>query len=581
MLAARGRQSLEDAAQECRDLGAEAVAVPTDVAEEHQVADLVATTTARYGRIDVFVGNAALFVYGLFEQTPTEAFKRVVDTNLHGHVHAVKALLPHWQQRGEGTYVLVGSIQSLLSAPYQSAYVTSKHAALGLMDVLADEHQGTRIRFGAVLPSTIDTPIYQNGANYTGKASHPLPPTVSVQRAAKAVVAQALHPKRNRYVGRLQAALVPAEFVVPWLFHRITRPAVEVFALRGRQDPTDGNLYARRTTRTPRTAGGSRSAAGHAPAALGRRRRGRRHGAAPPPLSRPRPPARQPAALPRVACRSAHGKPFRSWCVVPPGLPCAVLPPIARAMGRNVASAAGAGREARHQPAPRLPSGPWPRWYPSPPSRAGCPGHPRCERAVSVTPVASTDAFRPLALRRASSRARPRPSGSYGRSMSTTTGTASTAAASTTAAEWTEWAEWHAAHEAARASEHGFLAITSMRWLTPTPERFDDLPGRGRRTRPVPSSPSRPTSPSRSTARPSREPTASAGCRTVPSPASSGTWRTVTSSSRSPGAAAATSSVRATRPPRRARRTAGRRPSRRTSASSSRPASSPSTCRAR
>ncbi|GAA3335239.1 SDR family oxidoreductase [Curtobacterium citreum] len=244
VLAARGRQSLEDAAQECRDLGAEAVAVPTDVAEEHQVADLVATTTARYGRIDVFVGNAALFVYGLFEQTPTEAFKRVVDTNLHGHVHAVKALLPHWQQRGEGTYVLVGSIQSLLSAPYQSAYVTSKHAALGLMDVLADEHQGTRIRFGAVLPSTIDTPIYQNGANYTGKASHPLPPTVSVQRAAKAVVAQALHPKRNRYVGRLQAALVPAEFVVPWLFHRITRPAVEVFALRGRQDPTDGNLYA-------------------------------------------------------------------------------------------------------------------------------------------------------------------------------------------------------------------------------------------------------------------------------------------------------------------------------------------------
>ncbi|PYY50841.1 SDR family NAD(P)-dependent oxidoreductase [Curtobacterium sp. MCBD17_023] len=244
VLAARGEQSLEEAAAECRKLGAEAVAVPTDVADERQVNDLVGTVTSRFGRIDVFVGNAALFVYGLFEQTPTEAFKRVVDTNLHGHVHAVKALLPHWKQRGEGTYVLVGSIQSLLSAPYQSAYVTSKHAALGLMDVLADEHLGTRIRFGAVLPSTIDTPIYQNGANYTEKASHPLPPTVSVQRAAKAVVAEALHPKRNRYVGRIQAALVPAEFIVPWLFHRITRPAVEVFALRGKQAPTDGNLYA-------------------------------------------------------------------------------------------------------------------------------------------------------------------------------------------------------------------------------------------------------------------------------------------------------------------------------------------------
>ncbi|MFJ3034084.1 DUF1684 domain-containing protein [Curtobacterium pusillum] len=40
-----------------------------------------------------------------------------------------------------------------------------------------------------------------------------------------------------------------------------------------------------------------------------------------------------------------------------------------------------------------------------------------------------------------------------------------------------EWSAWHDAHERARASEHGFLAITSIRWLTGTPERFDDAPG--------------------------------------------------------------------------------------------------------
>ena len=53
--------------------------------------------------------------------------------------------------------------------------------------------------------------------------------------------------------------------------------------------------------------------------------------------------------------------------------------------------------------------------------------------------------------------------------MSTTTPTASSFAA--------DWAAWHDAHEQARASEHGFLAITSIRWLTATPERFDDAPG--------------------------------------------------------------------------------------------------------
>ncbi|WP_175415943.1 SDR family NAD(P)-dependent oxidoreductase [Curtobacterium sp. SGAir0471] len=244
VLAARGEQSLEAAAAECRALGVEAVAIPTDVADEHAVQTLVTTTTARFGRIDVFVGNAALFVYALFEQTPTKAFKRVVDTNLYGHLHAITALLPHWKQRGKGTYVLVGSIQSLLSAPYQSAYVTSKHAALGLVDVLGDEYAGTGIRFTALLPSTIDTPIYQNGANYTGKTSHPLPPTVSVQRAGRAVVQAALHPKRYRFVGRVQASLVPLQYVFPGLFHRITKPMVETFALRGRGVPSDGNLYA-------------------------------------------------------------------------------------------------------------------------------------------------------------------------------------------------------------------------------------------------------------------------------------------------------------------------------------------------
>lgn len=244
VLAARGHDSLEAAAAECRALGAEAVAIPTDVADEHQVKDLVATTTTRFGGIDVFVGNAGLFVYGLFDQTPVESFKRVVDTNLYGHVNAVKALVPHWKQRGTGTYVLVGSIQSLLSAPYQAAYVTSKHAALGLVDTLGDEFAGTGIRFTALLPSTIDTPIYQNGANYTGKTSHPLPPTVSVERAGRAVVTAALHPKRYRFVGRIQASLVPLQYVFPGLFHKITKPMVETFALRGKGAPTDGNLHA-------------------------------------------------------------------------------------------------------------------------------------------------------------------------------------------------------------------------------------------------------------------------------------------------------------------------------------------------
>ncbi|TAJ50193.1 MAG: DUF1684 domain-containing protein [Herbiconiux sp.] len=61
--------------------------------------------------------------------------------------------------------------------------------------------------------------------------------------------------------------------------------------------------------------------------------------------------------------------------------------------------------------------------------------------------------------------------------MSTTTGTA-TEPASKSAAEFvSEWERWHAQHEAARASEHGFLAVTSLNWLATEPRRYPDVPG--------------------------------------------------------------------------------------------------------
>jgi len=244
VLAARGVDALEDVVRECVALGARAVAVPTDVSEPSQVAALAEAAIARFGRIDVWVGNASVFAYGAFEDTPPEVFRQQLETNFFGQIEGVRAVLPVFHRQGGGTLIFVASIYGRVTSPYASGYVASKHALMGFSEVLRQELRGSGIDVCTVLPATIDTPIYQNSANYTGHPVHPLPPIVSPKRVASAIVRLARRPRRAAVVGRLQGLLVPMHEFTPGLYHATVRPAMDLLALRrGEAAPSAGNVF--------------------------------------------------------------------------------------------------------------------------------------------------------------------------------------------------------------------------------------------------------------------------------------------------------------------------------------------------
>src|SRR5918998_1441564 len=82
VLAARREQALQDVAAECDGRGARrALAVPTDVTDEAAVQALARRALHEFGRIDVWVNNAAVTLFGRLEEAPPEAFRRVVETN--------------------------------------------------------------------------------------------------------------------------------------------------------------------------------------------------------------------------------------------------------------------------------------------------------------------------------------------------------------------------------------------------------------------------------------------------------------------------------------------------------------------
>jgi NAD(P)-dependent dehydrogenase (short-subunit alcohol dehydrogenase family) len=246
VLAARRAEALEELARECQAAGGQALAVPTDTTDEAAVADLARRAIERFGRIDVWVNNAGVYLLGSLEATPPEAFRRVLETNFFGYVHGARAVLPHFRAQGHGVLINNASVYAHIGAPWLTAYVSSKFAVRGFSEALRQELADLPdVHVCTVSPSPIDTPIFASAANYSGRAVKAPPPTYPPEQVAGAIVASVLHPERERVVGGAGRLVTVMELVAPRLFERVNRRYVDRLQFAAEPAPaTDGNLYA-------------------------------------------------------------------------------------------------------------------------------------------------------------------------------------------------------------------------------------------------------------------------------------------------------------------------------------------------
>ncbi|HEX5857134.1 MAG TPA: SDR family NAD(P)-dependent oxidoreductase [Microbacterium sp.] len=260
VLAARNPAGLEAVARECVERGGQAIAVRTDVSDEEQVLALARRAVDAFGRIDAWVSSASVMSYGSFEQTPSAIFRQIIETNLMGQVHGARAALRQFRRQGSGSLIMVGSLFSEVGSPYISAYVTSKWGTLGLAEVLRQELRRSRgIHVTAVLPGSIDTPIYQHAANYTGSRVHPLPPISSPERVAKAIVRSVGRRRAVVVVGRSQRIATALHGIAPPVYDRAASVAQDVLALRGNGVPRSAGTVLEPATEDGGVTGGWRS----------------------------------------------------------------------------------------------------------------------------------------------------------------------------------------------------------------------------------------------------------------------------------------------------------------------------------
>jgi NAD(P)-dependent dehydrogenase (short-subunit alcohol dehydrogenase family) len=260
VLAARRAEALEELARQCQAAGGQALAVPTDVTDEAAMAELARGAVERFGRIDIWVNNAGVYLLGSLEATPPEAFRRVLETNFFAYVNGARAVLPRFREQRHGVLINNASVYAHIGAPWLTAYVSSKFAVRGLSEALRQELADLPdVHVCTVSPSPIDTPIFASAANYSGRAVKAPPPTYPPGQVASAILASALHPKRERIVGGAGRLATVAETVVPGWFERINRRYVDALQFTtGPAPATDGNLYAPSSDSHLRTRGGWR-----------------------------------------------------------------------------------------------------------------------------------------------------------------------------------------------------------------------------------------------------------------------------------------------------------------------------------
>ena len=245
VLCSRGGDALEAAEKECRELGAaDVVAVAADVTDAAAVQRVVDTALERHGRVDGCVHAAALMAYGTVLDLAAEDFRRTVDVSVAGTLHVAKAVLPVMQRQGTGVLVVVGSLLGRIAAPSMGTYVTAKWAVEGLTRVLALEqrdHPGVHVCI--VSPGGVNTPIYEQAANLTGRTPWPPPPVVQPERVARAVLASLDRPRRSRSVGPANWVMEAGFRGAPAVYDALVGPLLRRTGLTAAPArPSRGNL---------------------------------------------------------------------------------------------------------------------------------------------------------------------------------------------------------------------------------------------------------------------------------------------------------------------------------------------------
>jgi SDR family mycofactocin-dependent oxidoreductase len=156
-------EDLQETVRLVKEAGGQIVAEVADTRNYDEVKAVFDRGVAQFGRVDIVIPNAGICSGAKTWQISPSDWREMIDINLNGVFHTVKAAVPTLIAQGEGgSVVFIGSTEALKGAENISSYAASKHGVTGLMTSLARELGQYNIRVNSVNPTCVDTHMINN-----------------------------------------------------------------------------------------------------------------------------------------------------------------------------------------------------------------------------------------------------------------------------------------------------------------------------------------------------------------------------------------------------------------------------------
>jgi 3-hydroxybutyrate dehydrogenase len=143
---------------------------PANMLKPDEIADMVASAEAEFGRLDILMNNAGIQHVAPVDEFPEDKWNAIIGINLNSVFHAAKAALPIMKRQNKGRIVNLASAHGLVASPFKSAYVAAKHGVMGFTKTLALEVAEQGITCNAICPGYVKTPLVENQIEDTAKA---------------------------------------------------------------------------------------------------------------------------------------------------------------------------------------------------------------------------------------------------------------------------------------------------------------------------------------------------------------------------------------------------------------------------
>ena len=240
MLIARNEDELVRLRNEIEEKGGRAIHYSADVADERSLRDAAARCVEAFGRIDTWVNNAGVAIYGKIMDVSEEDARRLFETNYWGVVAGSRVAVEHLRQNG-GALINVGSEVSDMPVPLLGPYCASKHAVKGFTDVLRMEleSEGLPISVTLIKPTAIHTPFSENAKNYMPFEPQVPQPIYAPELVAEAVIHCAKHPIRDLFVGEAAAMHSAMATYTPRINDKLMEAVGESMQNSGEPSPID------------------------------------------------------------------------------------------------------------------------------------------------------------------------------------------------------------------------------------------------------------------------------------------------------------------------------------------------------